>query len=87
MAAAEPVKSLLNLGPQSSRWLREAGFRTVDDVRRLGPAAVYRLVKRSQPKASRNLLWALAAGLEGRDWRSLTDAEKTRLWQEAERDD
>lgn len=85
--AAEPVDSLLNLGPQSSRWLREAGIRTVDELRRLGPAAVYRLVKRNQPKASRNLLWALAAGLEGRDWRSLSPGEKERLQQEAEGED
>lgn len=87
MAAADPLESLLNLGPQSSRWLREAGFQTIDDLRRLGPATVYRIVKRSQPKVSRNLLWALAAGLEGRDWRSLSAAEKVRLRREAEKED
>lgn len=87
MAADENLESLLNLGPQSARWLRQAGFRTVDDLRRLGPAAVYRIVKRSQPRASRNLLWALAAGLQGRDWRSLSAAEKVQLQQEAESED
>lgn len=87
MAAAEPFESLRNLGPQSRRWLREAGFQTIDDLRRLGPAAVYRIVKRSQPKVSRNLLWALAAGLDGRDWRSLSAAEKQQLLREAETND
>lgn len=79
-----PIESLPNLGPASSRWLREAGIDSVSQLRKLGAIEAYLLVKRRQPKASLNLLWALAAGLEGRDWRALTDQEKTALKQTLE---
>lgn len=80
----EPIENLLNLGPKSAAWLREAGIRTRADLQRLGPTVAYRLVKQKQPNASLNLLWALAAGLEGTDWRELSDATKERLRKEAE---
>jgi len=83
---SEPVANLRNLGPTSSEWLRDAGITTIADLERIGPALAYRLVKRHQPKASLNLLWAMAAGLADRDWRELTDAEKERLRSEIEQD-
>jgi DNA transformation protein len=79
-----PIESLLNLGPKSGQWLREAGITTIADLERLGPVVAYRLVKQHQPKASLNLLWALAAGLKGKDWRELTETTKKRLRKEAE---
>lgn len=79
-----PIESLLNLGPKSGQWLREAGITTIAELERLGPVVAYRLVKQRQPKASLNLLWALAAGLKGKDWRELTEATKKRLRKEAE---
>jgi hypothetical protein len=39
----------------------------------------FRLVKQRQPTVSLNLLWAMAAGLEDRDWRELSKEEKDRL--------
>jgi len=69
MSSARFIESLLNIGPKSGQWLREAGIATVGDLERLGPVVAYRLVKQRQPKASLNLLWALLAGLEGKDWR------------------
>jgi DNA transformation protein len=79
-----PIESLLNLGPKSGQWLRDAGITTIADLERLGPVVAYRLVKQRQPKASLNLLWALAAGLKGKDWRELSEATKRRLRREAE---
>ena len=79
-----PIESLLNLGPKSGQWLRDAGITTIAELERLGPVMAYRLVKRQQPKASLNLLWAMAAGLKGKDWRELTEATKKRLRKEAE---
>jgi DNA transformation protein len=55
------------------------GIGTIDQLQRCGPVAAYQLVKRRQGKASLNLLWALAAGLKGLDWRELAAAEKERL--------
>ncbi len=79
-----PIESLLNLGPKSGQWLREARITTIADLERLGPVVAYRLVRQLQPKASLNLLWALAAGLKGKDWRKLSEATKERLRKEME---
>ena len=79
-----PIESLPNLGPKSGQWLRDAGIATVADLEQLGPVVAFRLVKQRQPKASLNLLWALAAGLKGKDWRQLSEATKRRIRKEAE---
>jgi len=81
-ALAAPIQNLRNIGPQSAEWLREAGLRTIDDLRRVGAAAAYQLVRRRRAGCSLNLLWALAAGLDDRDWRELTDAERDALRRE-----
>jgi hypothetical protein len=81
-----PIENLKNLGSTSSAWLREVGIATTADLERLGPALAYRLVKQSHPKASLNLLWALAAGLKGLDWRDLSEQERDRLRKEVSDD-
>jgi DNA transformation protein len=73
------VETLRNLGAVGSVWLREAGIKSIADLRRLGAVEAYRLVRRREPRATLNLLWALAAGLDGRDWRELTLEEKQTL--------
>lgn len=81
-----PIESLPNLGPKSCQWLREAGIRTIADLERLGAVVAFKIVKQKQPKASFNLLWALAAGLGGIDWRELDQATKQHLRKEVEED-
>jgi DNA transformation protein and related proteins len=78
----EPIDNLRNLGPTSANWLRDVGIRTVRELEQLGPVAAYLLVERHHPGATVNLLWAMAAGLQGRDWRELSADEKERLQQE-----
>lgn len=80
----EPIEDLRNLGPASSRWLRDAGIATIAELKRRGPVVAFRLVRTRQPQASLNLLWALVAGIEDRDWRELSDAEKQSWAQQAE---
>lgn len=82
---SDPVENLRNLGPKSSQWLREAGITSIAELERLGPVVAYRLVKQRPPKASLNLLWALAAGLMKQDWRELSEITKERLRKEAEK--
>lgn len=77
-----PVAGLRNLGPKSARLLAEAGVRTIAELRLLGAAKAYRRVK---GRASLNLLWAMAAGLEDRDWRTITEPEKASLLAEVRR--
>ena len=74
-----PVENLRNLGPRSAAWLHEIGVHTPADLRRLGPALAYQLIRQRQPSANLNLLWALAAALTDRDWRELSADEKDRL--------
>lgn len=81
---SEPVINLRNLGPSSAAWLVDAGISTIAELRRLGPALAYRLVKKRRADVSKNLLWAMAAGLADRDWRELTDEEKAELIAEIE---
>jgi DNA transformation protein and related proteins len=83
---SEPSDNLPNLGPSSAAWLREAGIRTINDLDRLGPVAAYRLVKERQPQATLNLLWALEAGLMGKNWRELSEDEKQRLLEQLYKD-
>lgn len=60
--------------------LTQAGITSLDELQELGAAKAYLRVKALHPKlASLNLLWALAAGLEGRDWRELGPPEKELL--------
>jgi TfoX/Sxy family transcriptional regulator of competence genes len=60
--------------------LREAGISTIEELRVLGAVKAYARVKALQPKAaSLNLLWAIAAGLEDRDWRELDKDDKSAL--------
>jgi hypothetical protein len=75
----EPLENLRNLGPQSATWLRAAGICHRADLERIGPVVAFRRVREAQPRASLNLLWALAAALDGRDWRELTAPEKAAL--------
>jgi DNA transformation protein len=82
----EPIDNLPNLGPTSIAWLRDVGIGAIATLEAYGPLAAYRLVKRRHPTASLNLLWALIAGLQGKDWRKLTDDEKRPLLEQLEND-
>ena len=84
---SDPFDNLPNLGKTSAAWLREAGIPTIHELDRLGPVASYRLVKQRRPSASLNLLWALAAGLLGEDWRELTENQKQQLLSELHQGD
>lgn len=85
MTLPNPSTTLPNLGPTSVSWLRNAGIRTIIDLERFGPVAAYRLVKNRQPSGlTINLLWALEAGLLGKDWRELSEEDKSRLKTELE---
>jgi DNA transformation protein len=78
-----PIEELRNVGPKSSQWLRDVGIFTIDDLRKLGPVAVWHLVREPQEGVTINLLFALAAGLKGQDWRQLPNAVRQKLQSEA----
>ena len=74
-----PLAELPNLGPASSRMLSAIDVSTAGDLRRLGPDLAFRMLRDARIDASVNLLYAMAAGLEGRHWLDLTPAERDAL--------
>ena len=75
-----PVAMRRNLGPKSAVMLAEAGIHTIDELRAIGAAKAYVRVKAIRSRgASVNLLWSMAAGLEGRSWQEVSAEEKESL--------
>lgn len=81
-----PVKMLRNLGPASAMMLAEAGIRTIGELRAIGAAKAYVRVRALRTRgASVNLLWSMAAGLDGRGWQEVSAEEKESLLAEVRR--
>ena len=77
---AADVRTLVDIGDVSARWLAAIGITTVGELRRVGAAEAYaRIAYRFRGAANRNLLYALAMGLEGRKYNDVSDAEKRAL--------
>ncbi|MBQ0934088.1 TfoX/Sxy family protein [Ideonella paludis] len=71
--------SLPNLGPASAEMLRAAGIADLPRLRALGAVHAFAQVRRSQPKASLNLLWALEGALTGLPWLQVARDHRTSL--------
>ncbi len=81
-----PVTMLRNLGPASTMMLAEAGIRTIGELRAIGAAKAYVRVRALRTRgASVNLLWSMAAGLDGRGWQEVSAEEKESLLAEVRR--
>lgn len=74
-----PIEQLPNLGPVSARWLAESGITTLAHLRQMGAITAYALVRKSQGKASLNLLYAIQGTLTGRTWKEIPAREKEKL--------
>lgn len=70
---------LPSLGPKSREMLARAGIATVEELRELGSAAAYVRVRRVDPRASLNLLWALESALSGEPWQQVARRHRTSL--------
>jgi DNA transformation protein len=82
------LASLPNLGPASAHMLRAVGLNDVAQLRALGAVRAFAQVRRSQPQASLNLLWALEGALTGLPWQHVARQHRTSLLmalEEAER--
>ena len=78
------MKKLPNLGPKSEQMLLAAGIESLEEVCRLGAVRTYLMVALTDTKPSLNLLWAIYAGLEGKDWRDVSTEEKAAMLRELE---
>ena len=84
MADETPIEQLKGLGPRSAALLKTCGIESIEQLRDLGPIFAYATLQRGDHSETRNLLWAIAAGLEDRHWTSLTGDEKETLLDELE---
>ncbi|WP_149183633.1 TfoX/Sxy family protein [Streptomyces sp. TRM49041] len=74
------IAELRNLGPASARMLAVVGSHTAADLEALGAAEAYRrLQDAGTPGLSRNMLWAMEAGLLDIDWRNLPQEIRSQL--------
>ncbi|MEM9811037.1 MAG: TfoX/Sxy family protein [Pseudomonadota bacterium] len=73
------LRTIRGLGPASERMLAEVGIPDVETLREIGAIDAYRRLRFRFEHASLNALYALVAGLDGRDWRDLTIAERQAL--------
>jgi DNA transformation protein len=75
-----PVTMLSNLGPASAVMLAEVGIHTIGELRAIGAVKAYVRVRAVRTRgASVNLLWSMAAGLDGRSWQEVSAEEKESL--------
>lgn len=70
---------LKNIGPVSAAWLADVGIRKRADLIRLGAVPAYVRVKQKHPRATLNLLWALAGAERGLKWSRLTVEDREAL--------
>ena len=75
----DSIAGLKSLGPASARVLAAAGILSVDQLRELGAVAAFVQVRKVDPRASLNLLWALESALTGEPWQSVARHHRTSL--------
>ncbi len=76
--------SLPDVGTATVAWLKAVGIDTVAELRRVGPVEAFgRVAFRFGSAVNRNLLYALAMGLQGRKYNSATEREKRQLCEDA----
>ena len=78
-ARSASLTRLSNLGPTSAQFLIRAGITTHERLARLGAVKAYAMVKRVEPRASLNLLWALEGALSGLHWQEVARTHRTSL--------
>ena len=74
---ANDVSDLPGLGPRSRQMLASVGMTSVAQLHCADLFELYAAIKRLHAGASLNLLYALIAAVEGRDWREVARSERT----------
>lgn len=80
------LRGLRNIGSAIADRLESVGLKTVGDLKRIGPAKAFNLVKDAHPGVAIPVcyyLYSLRGALEGKHWNALADNTKSRLLDEA----
>jgi DNA transformation protein and related proteins len=78
------IREFPGLGPKSEAMLALAGITSFEELKALGAARAFALVKRTPAKPSLNLLWGLEAAISGMPWRTIARQHRLALSMELE---
>lgn len=78
-AADDSIESLRALGPMSRRLLAQIDVTSTAQLRARDPFALYAQLKALDASVSLNMLYALIAAIEDRDWREVARSDRTRI--------
>ena len=73
------ISQLRNLGRRSAEMFSSVGVHSPDQIRQLGSAGSYMLVKSAFPNLSLNFMWAVEGFLLDLDWREIPEDRKRAL--------
>ena len=59
--------------------MQRAGITSIEQLKHLGSVRAYSMVKKVEPSASLNLLWALEGALTGLHWQEVAKEHRTSL--------
>jgi DNA transformation protein and related proteins len=76
---ASALAQLRGLGPASAQMLMSAGIHSADELRRANLYALYARIKKTQPKVSINLLYAMMGAVENQDWRVISRERRSEV--------
>jgi DNA transformation protein len=82
LGSETPLRGLKNIGPTIAARLEAVGIRTVGELRRVGSAAAYHLIKANSPGQTIPVcyyLYSLQGALDGIHWNDLPEKKKRRL--------
>lgn len=73
------LEDLLNIGPRTAGWLRDAGIESPDALARMGAVEAWRRLRQTAPGVDRNALYALEGALADVRWNALPPARRDAL--------
>ncbi len=76
------LHTLPNLGLTTVRWLRAVGIHTRDELEHQGVTTAFRAMEERGFRTTKAVLYSLHAALTRRNWRELSEGEKTSLLDE-----
>jgi len=77
------ILELPNIDPAMTQWLHEVGIDSADQLRAMGAARAYRMMRAWRPWSTELvMLWALEGAIEGVDWMDVTPERRVELRRE-----
>ena len=83
MTDGEDVLGLPNIDPAITQWLHEVGIDSAEELRAMGAAPAYRMMRAWRPWSTELVvLWALEGAITGVDWMDVAPERRVELRRE-----